>query len=265
MSRQVFPRLDVAEATDVGLRRERNEDSLRVIIPLPNTPQIAQGALFLVADGMGGLGGGAVASQSAVEELIRCYYNPTPDPIPSSDRLQQALESANGYVREQAARIGLRRIGTTVTGLVLTADEQALIFNIGDSRVYHLRNGLIEQVTRDHSVMALQIESGLITEEQARLSRNCNITAFIGQPTPLDACVQPIPVHRGDMFVICSDGLWSLMEPYEIYQQVRHVPAQQGVERLVELALQRGAPDNVTVIIVRLGQPPRRYFWQPRP
>ncbi|HEX3050790.1 MAG TPA: protein phosphatase 2C domain-containing protein [Aggregatilineaceae bacterium] len=265
MSRQVFPRLDVAEATDVGLRRERNEDSLSVIIPPPNTPQIAQGALFLVADGMGGLGGGALASQSAVEELIRCYYSPTPDHAPVQDRLQQALEAANGHVRNQAARIGLRRIGTTMTGLVLTADEQALVFNIGDSRVYHLRNGLIEQITRDHSVMALQIESGLITEEQARLSRNCNITAFIGQPTPLDSCVQPIPVHRGDVFVVCSDGLWSVMETHEIYQLVHQVPAQQGVERLVQLALQRGAPDNVSVIVVRVGNPPRRRFWMPHP
>src|SRR5829696_6766623 len=114
-----LPTLDATGKTDVGLKRSRNEDSYKLMIPPPDTPQEKQGALFIVADGMGGMGGGDVASQAAIEELIRHFYTedlPDFDPMP---RVRTALEAANVKVREQAQEVGLPRIGATAAGLVL--------------------------------------------------------------------------------------------------------------------------------------------------
>lgn len=248
--------LDIGEVTDVGLKRQRNEDSFRVFVPPLDKKESQLGAFFLVADGMGGLGGGDVASKAAIDELIRSYYRPVRPGRDLTDHLLDSLENSNIFVREQATQVGLPRIGSTAAGLILQPNGEATIFNVGDCRVYRIRDGNIERISRDQSVMERQIESGLITEEAARASRNSMVTAFLGQPIPIQPVIINDKAQPNDIYVICSDGMWGLVETPEILRIVKDVPARTAVQKLKDLSLQRGGNDNITTIVVRLGKPP---------
>lgn len=251
--------LDVAALTDIGLKRQRNEDFCEYRIPAPNTPQHAHGALFIVADGMGGMGGGDVASQTAVKTLFAEYYGTERTPGSTSiSMIKSALNAANAAVRERAAQVNLPRIGSTLSGLLLTPDGDALIFNVGDARVYRIRQNFIEQLSHDQSVLQHQIDAGVISEEQARGARNVNVTAFVGQEAPLEAVYRRAQVQLDDIFLLCSDGLWDLVEPHEMLTIVQKYSAASAARRLIELAHKRGAHDNVTVIVLRIGSKPRR-------
>lgn len=256
MAKDVFGSLDVAELTDVGIKRQRNEDASRMLVPPPDVPEAVFGALFIVADGMGGLGGGDIASKSAIDEVVRAYYDLNNRQRDLAVRLQDALESANIFVREQAQSMGLTRIGTTAAGLVLTPDGEAIVFNVGDCRVYRVRNGHMERLSRDQSVMERQIEAGVVTEEAARAMRNSMVTAFLGQPMTIVPHYHRVKVQPGDVFLICSDGLWSLAETDEMLRIIRRSPARAAVRRFINLALKRGGNDNITAILVRFGRPP---------
>jgi serine/threonine protein phosphatase PrpC len=253
--------LDVSGQTDIGLKRQRNEDFCEYRIPTSGSPQYQYGALFIVADGMGGMGGGDVASQTAVKEVMQRYYAPETPEINALASLRAALEAANVAVREQAKQLNRVRIGSTAAGLVLLPAGEALLFNVGDSRVYRVRQSYIELMTHDQSVMQGQIDGGLISEEDARQARNVNVTAFIGQPTPLQPVFRRTQAQLGDIFVICSDGLWDLVEPHELLNAVQRMPAEAAARKLIALARQRGGPDNITVIIVRLGPKPAARRW----
>jgi serine/threonine protein phosphatase PrpC len=253
-----LPVLDVAGLTDTGLKRERNEDNYE--IRLPDGEKLHE-ALFLVADGIGGMSGGDIASKVAVEEIPRRYYGyRSLNGTAGSDQLGvllNSLEETNIHIRDEAERIGLSRIGTTIAGVVLGPNLETVTFNVGDSRVYRIRGGSIEQLTRDQTLAEQQLAEGIITLEQARSTRNSPITAFLGQPSPINAIYQVTPSQLGDVFVLCSDGLWNMVDDDEIHRIIIRYPAQFAVRRLVDMTLKRGAPDNVTVIIARLGRPPR--------
>lgn len=262
MTNSFIGALDLAEITDVGLKRQRNEDASRMLVPPAGSHEAQFGALFMVADGMGGLGGGDVASRTAIDEIVHYYYdlrNREPDP---ASRLQSALESANVQVREQANAVGLPRIGSTAAGVVLTSDGEAVVFNVGDCRVYRVRNGQIERLSRDQSVMERQIEAGIMTEEAARAMRNSMVTAFLGQPLPIVPYFHRVKAQPGDTFIICSDGLWGLAEADELLRIMRKTPSRTAARKFVNLALSRGGNDNITAVVVRLGNPPaRRLSW----
>jgi protein phosphatase len=265
-NRSRFPQLDVAQLTDVGKKRRKNEDFPRFALPQAgNRAEEERGALFVVADGMGGLGGGDVASQGAIDKIFEVYYERSTEPPPPDERLANALEAANVYVRRLAEQTGLQRIGTTAAGLLLLPDSQAVVFSVGDARVYRIRDSKIEALTQDQSILAQQLASGLISETEARQARNMNVTVFIGQPKPLTPFFDEMTYQDGDIFVICSDGLWDLMTPAEIRANTRRFPAEEAVKKLVQLALKRGGTDNIAVIVARVGQPPagrrRRSFW----
>ena len=250
--------LDVAGLTDVGLKRKRNEDHYAYKLPPLDSAQFKQyGAFFVVADGMGGMGGGDAASHTAVDEMLTRYYTPEIPDITPLAALKAALEAANVAVREKAKAMNMPRIGTTGAGLILQPDGEALLWNVGDSRAYRIRKNYIELLTRDQSVLQGQIEGGLISEEDARQARNVNVTAFIGQPTPIQPVYHRTQTHHDDVFVICSDGLWDLVEPHELLSIVQATPAKQATRTLIDLARERGGPDNITVIIVRIGPPPK--------
>lgn len=252
-----FGTLDAAGLSDTGLKRKRNEDYCEFTIPTPGSPHYVFGALFVVADGMGGMGGGDVASQTAVKAIMREYYAPVaPDADPMA-ALKRSLEVANDAVREQAATVNLPRIGATAAGVVLLPDGDALLFNVGDARVYRVRQNYIEQLSHDQSVLQHQLDAGYISEEDARLARNVNVTAFVGQPPPVEPVYRRAQVQSGDIFVICSDGLWDLVEPHEVSNIVQRMPAKTATRKLIELAHKRGAHDNVTAIVIGIG--PRRH------
>ena len=257
---QQLPALDAGGLTDIGLKRKRNEDSLGSRVPEPDSPAAARGGFFLVADGMGGMGGGDVASQTAVRVILDQYFAAeNSDPMAA---LREALEAANGAVRQQAQVVNLPRIGSTAAGLIVLPDSEVILFNVGDARVYRVRQSSIELLSHDQSVLQHQIDSGYISEEDARVARNVNVTAFIGQPTPLEAVYRRAPAQTGDVFILCSDGLWDLVEAHEMLSIVQKLPAQAAAHKLIELARKRGAHDNVTAWVVRFGPPPtRRRRW----
>jgi protein phosphatase len=253
----ILPVLDVAGHTDTGLKRERNEDCYEIRLPDTNG---SQDALFLVADGIGGMSGGDIASKAAVEQLALRYYEHRSMNGASGDLTQvlhTSIEETNVHLREQAEKIGLMRIGTTIAGLLLCPTLETMIFNVGDTRVYRVRNGSIDKLSRDQTLSEQQLEQGLITPEEARTTRNSPITTFLGQPAPIAPAYFSTYAQLGDVFVICSDGLWNVVDEDEIHRVSNRYPAHFAVKRLVNMTLQRGAPDNVTVIVVRIGRPPR--------
>lgn len=251
---QLLKTLDAAELTNVGLVRERNEDASKILIPPPDLDQAALGAMFMVVDGMGGLGGGDVASRYAVAEIARHYYTAESEDTDPATRLQAALQSASDVVSEQAPRIGRPRIGATAAGIVISPSGDLIVFNVGDCRVYRIRQGKIERISHDQSVMEREIEAGISPERAAQMTRSSLVTAFLGQPVPLQPNLLQDRALRNDVYVICCDGVWSLVEAKEFLSAVQGRSPQAAAKKLIDMVLKRGAPDNATVVVVRVGK-----------
>lgn len=221
--------------TDVGSVREQNEDSLIVSPPL-----------FVVADGMGGHAAGEVASEIAVNTIAEL----APDHA-DAEALGHAVEEANRDIINAAiAGEGREGMGTTVTAAILERNR-LVIAQVGDSRAYLLHNGEMTQLTRDHSLMANMIEAGQITPEEARFhpSRSV-ITRALGNDPDTVPDLYEINVESGDRLLLCSDGLYSMLEDDEIAAVMRRVnDPQRCATTLVNGAIAAGGHDNVTVII----------------
>lgn len=224
--------------TDVGCVREHNEDSLVVAPPL-----------YVVCDGMGGHAAGEVASEIAVN-VIADRAPATPD----AAALGQAVEEANLAII-QAAREGVGRagMGCTCTAAILE-NERLIVAQVGDSRAYLLHGGTLQQITRDHSLMADFIEAGQITPEEARVHpQRSVITRALGSDPRTQPDLFEINVNTGDRLLICSDGLTSMIEDYEIEDILNRTPDPQiAASKLVNAAIAAGGHDNVTVIVVNV-------------
>lgn len=221
--------------TDIGSVREQNEDSLAVRPPL-----------FVVADGMGGHAAGEVASEIAVKTIQEL----APEHA-DAEALGHAVEEANRDIINAAiAGEGREGMGTTVTAAILERDR-LVIAQVGDSRAYLLHNGELTQLTRDHSLMANMIEAGQITPEEARYHPNRSvITRALGNDPDTVPDLYEINVEEGDRLLLCSDGLYSMLEDDEIAAVMRRVyDPQRCAATLVNGAIAAGGHDNVTVII----------------
>ena len=221
--------------TDIGCLRDHNEDSLVVTPPL-----------FAVADGMGGHAAGEVASEIAVRVLSEL----APE-HPDGEALGRAIEEANRAVI-QAAREGRGRqgMGTTMTAAMLEG-ERLVIAQVGDSRAYLLHQGKLQQLTRDHSLMADMIEAGQLTPEEARSHPNRSvITRALGSDPHTQPDLYEINVETGDRLLICSDGLSGMIFDDQIENTLRRVQdPQRCASQLVNEAIAAGGHDNVTVIV----------------
>lgn len=221
--------------TDIGCLRDHNEDSLVVTPPL-----------FAVADGMGGHAAGEVASEIAVRVLSEL----APE-HPDGEALGRAIEEANRAVI-QAAREGRGRqgMGTTMTAAMLEG-ERLVIAQVGDSRAYLLHQGKLQQLTRDHSLMADMIEAGQLTPEEARTHpQRSVITRALGSDAHLHPDIYEINVETGDRLLICSDGLSGMIFDNQIENTLRRVQdPQRCASQLVNEAIAAGGHDNVTVIV----------------
>ena len=221
--------------TDIGCLRDHNEDSLVVAPPL-----------FAIADGMGGHAAGEVASEIAVRVLSEL----APE-HPDGAALGHAVEEANRAVI-QAAHEGRGRqgMGTTMTAAMLEG-ERLVIAQVGDSRAYLLHQGKLQQLTRDHSLMADMIEAGQLTPEEARTHpQRSVITRALGSDTHLHPDIYEINVETGDRLLICSDGLSGMVFDNEIENTLRRVQdPQRCASQLVNEAIAAGGHDNVTVIV----------------
>ena len=221
--------------TDIGCLRDHNEDSLVVTPPL-----------FAVADGMGGHAAGEVASEIAVRVLSEL----APE-HPDGEALGRAIEEANRAVI-QAAREGRGRqgMGTTMTAAMLEG-ERLVIAQVGDSRAYLLHQGKLQQLTRDHSLMADMIEAGQLTPEEARTHpQRSVITRALGSDVHLHPDIYEINVETGDRLLVCSDGLSGMVFDDQIESTLRRVQdPQRCASQLVNEAIAAGGHDNVTVIV----------------
>jgi serine/threonine protein phosphatase PrpC len=243
--------LNWGTASDTGLVRQRNEDSLLAALPV-----------FAVADGMGGHAAGDVASALTIGLLRELT---THAPL-SADELKNAIEAANNAViSKSSSSEAMRGMGTTLVGIALVGgegDERWMAFNVGDSRLYRLADGSLTQVSRDHSEVQELLDEGAISESEARRSPVRNVvTRAIGTSETLDVDYWMLDPEPGERFMICSDGLTSeLTEDQMIVTLLESPDPAMAANRLVEQALAAGGHDNVSVIVVDVSNtaPPER-------
>ena len=227
--------------THVGCRRKVNEDSLAVR---------TERGLWAVADGMGGHEAGDVASSKVTEALLRL---PVVYGLESQvEAVVGALQRVNGELIELAGTSDMkRRIGSTVVGLAI-ADGQYRCFWAGDSRAYRVRAGQIEQVSRDHSMVQDLVDAGLLAPEDAENHPNANIiTRAVGVNESLKVDIVQGEALPGDLYLLASDGLTRLVNDEELAA----ILTSRGIDAadmLIETSLSRGAPDNVTLVVVKV-------------
>lgn len=249
--------------SDVGCVRELNEDSGACVCPNDAGLRASKGVLAIVADGMGGHSAGEVASGLAVEVIKRAYYEDADEPQAA---LKKAFQEANREIYKAAEKDEARKgMGTTCTALVLQ-NGTAISAHVGDSRLYLVRDGQIYLMTEDHSAVMEMVKAGVITLEQARHHPDKNvILRAMGSHPEVEVATwqEPFPVKPGDSFLVCSDGLYDLVEDEEIKQIVMINNPQAACESLVALARERGGHDNITVVITSLK--PEGYTSRPVP
>jgi serine/threonine protein phosphatase PrpC len=225
-----------------GSKRKINEDAYMLQLVSPDHPQ----ALFAVADGVSTLYGGDQASRIALDIIQNRFYQLSTD---MRSRIEQAIQDANTAVREQAEAENVEKMGTTVAGFVLAPSGEMIVFNVGDSRVYRVRRNRLDQLSRDQVSIKT---TGPLTERLPN-KRNTKLSAYVGQPIPLHPVYYRQSAQWGDIYIICTDGLWSMLGADELSRTIRKYPVEQATEKLVDTVFERGAPDNLTVLVVRVG------------
>src|SRR5215471_15428592 len=259
--------IEVFGKTDVGLVREHNEDNFLVadVTASVRSSDLAEplklplgekGAVLLVCDGMGGAAAGEVASQMAVDSIFDALSAADPQPRDGFARLlRRAVERANEKIFIQSRdNQSERGMGTTCTvaGLV---DETLVIGQIGDSRCYVLRDGRLAQVTKDQSLAWQLIEAGAMTAEEAKAFEHANIILqALGVQERVEVVLSQVDLRQGDVIVLCSDGLHGPVGDDEMLDMLQREPdLQKAAEGLIQKALDRDGPDNITVVLARFG------------
>jgi len=245
-----------ASLTDIGRVRARNEDSLGAFEPDDPALLPLRGRLFVVADGMGGLARGDVASRVAVEALSAAYYAPgRSESLP--DSLRVSVQIANEAVyRESRLAGGDEPMGTTLTALVVR-DHDAFLAHAGDSRAFLVRGRRIRQLTEDHSLVAELVRDGVLRASEAEHHPSAHVVLrALGLGPALTVEVQgPLALCRGDTLVLSTDGLTRQVKPQEIRKLAVSRPPRLACEELISLANERGGPDNITLQLIRFGKP----------
>jgi len=248
--------LAIGGMTHVGRTRRINQDAFDRFDD-PDHGEI----LLVVADGLGGHRGGEVASKMAVGTLGKLVREIEGDP---ELRLRQAVERANRFIFNAAARDRtLKGMGTTVVALLLCGDGRAWVAHAGDSRLYRIRDGRVEALTEDHSVVALMVREGLIQPEEARDHPKKNqIMRALGVHDELDVDVSKVEIQPKDSYLLCSDGLYGMLPDEDLRRIAEAAPdPETAVAWLVDAANQAGGLDNITAMLVRVFEPlspPRR-------
>jgi PPM family protein phosphatase len=232
---------DQASRTDTGRQRNANEDSL-----------FTRGPLFVVADGMGGAQAGEVASKTAAESFDRELPQAPPEQV-----LRETIELANRTIHERAGSDpDLAGMGTTITAAIVDPEsEEVAIGHVGDSRAYRLRGSKFERLTRDHSLVEEMRRKGQLTDAQAEdHPQRSIITRALGPEPEVEVDLQTVPAQAGDVFLICSDGLTTMLGDEQIGRLLaRATSMQSAVRALVDEANRAGGRDNITVLAFRLG------------
>ncbi len=232
--------VDQAFRTDTGRQRNANEDALFVRAPI-----------FVVADGMGGAQAGEVASKAAAEAFDVDLPDEPPERV-----LRETIAAANRQIHDLArtdpSRTGM---GTTITAAIVNAQgEEVGIGHVGDSRAYRLRGGKLERLTRDHSLVEEMRRKGQLTEAQAEdHPQRSIITRALGPDPEVEVDVQTVPAAPGDVFLLCSDGLTTMLDDERIARLLSDATSlEAGVRALVDEANRAGGRDNITALAFRL-------------
>ena len=229
---------DQVVRSHVGCRRKLNEDA---VLACPDR------GLWAVADGMGGHDAGEVASAMVVEALSRCVPGPSGQ-VAASDAVA-ALQDVNRRLVELGRNFDGRTIGSTVVGLVADGNRFAC-FWAGDSRAYRVRDGAIDRLTRDHSLVQELVDAGMLAESEAETHPNANIiTRAVGVSDMLDVETVDGEIRPGDVFLLASDGLTRLLGDDELLGELQ-AGVDAAADRLLAKSLERDAPDNVSLIIL---------------
>jgi protein phosphatase len=229
-----------ASQTHVGKVRLLNEDACL---------ELADSGLWAVADGMGGHSAGDLASRSIVEALSDISRSGNLDR--SLDEVAQCLQKVNSELIEEARRSRVEVIGSTVVVLLVHATHGAVLW-AGDSRAYRYRDGVLQQLTRDHSQVEELVAQGRITRDQAEYFPGANvITRAVGVTEPLELESVTFEIAVGDRFLLCCDGLYNEVEVNRITESLSAGDSQRSCELLMESALSGEAQDNISVVVVR--------------
>lgn len=232
-------------ATHVGRVRAVNQDAYYL-------PEAGE-SFAVVADGMGGHKAGEVASAMAVSEFtrwLRCA------PVPTEETVNYAVHEANRIIHRTAQReTDKSNMGTTLVS-VWVDDEQVIECNVGDSRAYLLRGGSLTQISRDHSLVGELVEEGKITKQEAMHHPHKNyITRAVGTSSMVQPEIRTLDRKSGDVWLLCSDGMSNYIEDGEIERILcEQADREKCVRQLIDLALERGGADNITVVLVDCGE-----------
>jgi protein phosphatase len=238
--------VELAGCTDVGVERDHQEDAFDA----PSGPLQAEdydrGVLLIVADGVGGLRAGDEASRLAVKTTRDVFVEEwSPD---VRYILERAVSTANTAVFVRGQEPAFSGMGTTIVCCVLR-DGQLYVAHVGDSRLYRLRNGLLELLTVDHSWVREQVALGVLTEEEARThGRRHILTRSLGSRPTVEVDMRQFALLDGDRLLLCSDGLYDLVEERAI-AEVMTLPPRDACRRLIDLANTAGGSDNITVVL----------------
>lgn len=241
--------------TDVGLVRSENQDFGTYTTPAEERESHPGGRLLVVADGMGGHRGGATASRLAGETVKAQYLGSEEADVAAALRYALARANARIYTESQA-NPDLRGMGTTTSALVVR-NNNAWFAHVGDSRIYLIRGGAIKQLTEDHSLVASMVREGLLTSSEAENHPRRNVlqrSMGVGEEVEIDVS-GPFPVQEGDLFILCSDGLHGVVKEGELLEVASSMAIEPAANEFLRRALDRGAPDNVTVIVARIIRP----------
>jgi protein phosphatase len=241
--------------TDVGRKRTSNEDAYYLDDRL---------GLYVVADGMGGHAAGEVASQEAVETIFGMVkrgiseLHELVDPISEADsraacRLMESSVQAATYMVYSMAELDRDKsgMGTTISALLVLGDY-AITGQVGDSRIYRVHEGMVEQLTEDHTLIAWQIKQGLITPQEAKRSPHRNvITRAVGNREYVQVDTRLVALEPGDRFLLCSDGLHGYLHDADIAPTIA-LAGEKAVQKFIDLANDRGGKDNITAILLEI-------------
>ncbi len=234
------------------MARDHQEDSLRIYLPEQQAVQEEKGALFIIADGVGGHQAGDVASAIATETLTDAYYASASHSV--EDALREAVAAANTRIYTEAQdRASQAGMGSTCVCIALRGSHIG-VANVGDSRAYILRGGKLTQISQDHSWVADQVRSGQLSQEEANASQFRNVlTQALGSGEQVEPSVRGQTLREGDVILLCSDGLTTMLDDNEIAAFItQYDDPQEGCDTLVEAANHRGGKDNISLIIVRI-------------
>lgn len=238
------PRFRIFSRTDVGKRRQRNEDSLGVI---------ARHGIFLVADGMGGVDGGDFSSRQVVDQMSLSFQDLQPGTLTfeeTLDRVERAIVESSTKIKAEAQTRGICGMGTTVVLICfdLTGEHDACVMHVGDSRLYRYRQHRLEALTEDHSLAA---EAGIVDNSMIPMFMAGVITRAVGVKEDVLVDQNPVDIRPGDWYLLCSDGLYNMVTETEMTRILSRHSLDPAAD-LVTAANEAGGFDNITVVLIYL-------------